>query len=48
MISFIQIPYHRLRSGVPRVEVGPVATAVVLALILSLQIALLVGLFLGK
>ena len=44
MISFIQLPYraHHLRHK----ELGPFATAVILALILCFQLGLLVWLFL--
>jgi hypothetical protein len=47
MISFIQIPYRRLHPGGPRSEVGPLAAAVVLVLILCFQIGLLFWVFLN-
>ena len=46
MITFVQLPYRKLQTVVRPSEVGPRATAVVLALILCFQIGLLVWVFL--
>ena len=46
MITFIQLPYRKLHSAERTAEVGPWATAVVLALILFFQIGLLIWVFL--
>lgn len=46
MISFIRLPYHGVQNAPRRREIGPWATAVILALILCLQIGLLVWVFL--
>jgi len=46
MISFIQLPYRKLHSAQMQEQIGPLATTVILALILCLQLALLVWAFL--
>ena len=45
MISFIRLPYRPVRAARSRREVGPWATAVILALILCFQVGLLVWAF---
>ena len=47
MITFIQLPYRRVQTAAPHIEVGPRATAIVLALILCFQIGLLIWVFFG-
>jgi hypothetical protein len=45
MISFIQLPYRGVQQGQLR-EFGPLATALILALIVCLQLGLLAWIFL--
>jgi hypothetical protein len=46
MIPFIQLPYKAERRARATAEIGPLATAMILALILCFQLALLVWVFL--
>jgi hypothetical protein len=45
MISFIQLPYRKLHPAQMQEQIGPLATAVILALILCLELALVVSMF---
>jgi hypothetical protein len=48
MISFIRLPYRPARTVPSRTEIGPWATAVILALILCFQVGLLVWAFVAQ